>query len=149
MTQTPKQWAATGFIFGIGSGLAAAVMLFVLIQPRAAAAPPNATTISGTIELDSSAASKVRMPAVVFVIARDEAKKGHPLMAKRLDVRRFPVAFSLGPQDAMMGPAASPRVFLEARIDTDGDAATKEPGAPSASIGAVAMWSTDIKLRLR
>lgn len=135
MTQTPKQWITTNFIFAI-----AAVV--------AVAAPPTATTISGTIELDPSVVRRVQLPATVFVMARDEVKQGHPILVKRLDVRHFPVAFSLGPQDAMMGQNAPPRVRLEAWIDLDGDAATREPGAPSAAINSVAMGTRDVVLRL-
>lgn len=137
MKQSLKQWVTTALIFAVAA-------TFVAL-----AAPPRADTISGTIELDPSVTSKVTLPTTVFVIARDDAKKGHPLLAKRLDVQRFPVAFSIGPRDAMMGGALPPRVALEARVDTDGDAVTHEPGAPSASIGAVAFGATDVRLRLR
>lgn len=155
MTQTSKQWATTGFIIGVASGITAAVIIFFLLAtPSAPAAvssnpAPKATTISGTIELDPSVAAKVATPAVVFVIARAEGRKDHPVLAKRLDVKSFPARFSLGPEDAMMGQNPPPRVSLEARVDRDGDAATREPGAPSASIGTVAMGSTNITLRLR
>lgn len=136
MRQTPKQWITTGVIFAIAIAVAAL------------AAPPKATSISGTIELDPSVAGKVQLPAIVFVTARDEAKHGAPLLAKRLDVRRFPVEFSLGSQDAMMGAVPPPRVSLEARVDLDGDAATREPGTPSASIDSVAMGTANIVLHL-
>ncbi len=155
MTQTPKQWATTGFIIGVASGIAAALMIFFLMRNDASAAPqpasqkPSATTISGSIELDPSVAGKAPSPATVFVIARDQAKKGHPVLAKRLNVKHFPVPFSLGPEDAMMGQVPPSRVFLEARIDLDGDAATREPGAPSASINSVAIGSKGVVLRLR
>jgi hypothetical protein len=98
--------------------------------------------VSGVIE------GSVSTPAVVFVIARDETKKGHPLLAKRIDVRAFPATFSLGPADLMMGTPPPARIFLEARVDSDGDAATKEPGAPHASLDGVAVGSTNLRLRL-
>jgi hypothetical protein len=139
MNQTPKQWATTAFIF------VAASAIVVLLS----AAPPSANGIRGTIALDPSIAARVHTPAVVYVIARDEAAKGHPILAKRLDVARFPVAFSLGPQDAMMGGTPPARVFLEARIDLDGDAATREPGAPSGSAGSVVMGASGVKLVLK
>ena len=133
-TQTPKQWTTIALIFGVALGLAAAAL--------------PSQKISGRIELDPTIAAKVKTPAIVFVIARDENRKGHPLLAKRIDVQRFPVAFTLGPEDAMMGGTPPSRVFLEARIDRDGDAATHEPGAPSASLNGVALGSTDVVLRL-
>ncbi|HUK37026.1 MAG TPA: hypothetical protein VLV86_24090 [Vicinamibacterales bacterium] len=146
MTQTPKQWAATGFIIGAAAGIAAAFIFFFFARNDANAAPQpqlSATTISGTIE------ANVKGPAIVFVIARDESHKGHPVLAKRLDVTSFPVKFSLGPEDVMMGGVPPARVFLEARIDRDGDAATREPGSPSASIDGVAMGASNLVLRLK
>lgn len=135
MTQTPKQWTTTALIFGVALGLAAAAL--------------PSRKISGRIELDPAIAAKVKTPAIVFVIARDQNNQGRPLLAKRIDVQRFPVAFSIGPEDAMMGGTVPARVFLEARIDADGNAATHEPGAPSASIDGVALGSNDVVLRLR
>ena len=135
MNQTPKQWTTTALIFGVALGLAAASL--------------PSRKISGRIELDPSIAAKTKMPAIVFVIAREENRKGHPLLAKRLDVQRFPVTFVLGPEDAMMGGTLPSRVSLEARIDRDGDAATREPGAPVASLSGVALGTNDVVLRLR
>jgi hypothetical protein len=51
---------------------------------------PATTLLSGTIELDPSAASSVTGTVTVFVIARDKKGKGHPIFAKRLDVASFP-----------------------------------------------------------
>jgi len=105
--------------------------------------------LSGTIELDPSATSSVSGTVTVFVIARDKKGKGHPILAKRIDVTTFPVAFTLGPQDSMMGGAPPTNVSLEARIDLDHDAMTKEPGAPSAKIESVDMGSKDVTLTLK
>jgi len=116
-----------------------------LVSPKA----PATTLLSGTIELDPSAASSVSGPVTVFVIARDKKGKGHPIFAKRLDVASFPAKFTLGPQDSMMGGAPPDTVSVEARIDMDHDAMTKEPGAPSAKIESVAMGSKDLTLTLK
>lgn len=176
MTQTPKQWATTGFIIGVGTGIAAVAMIFFLLRndsaiaaqqpqtPMASAAmvtppepaPPPLTDkspalLAGTLELEPSAAGKVALPAVVFVIARGEGMQlhGHPLLAKRIDVRAFPAPFTLGSEDSMMGQPPPNRVSLEARVDRDGDATTREPGAPIASIDSVAIGTTNIKLVLK
>lgn len=135
MIQTPKQWTTTALIFGMAIGLAAAAL--------------PSRTIAGRIELDPTIAAKTKTPAIVFVIARDEARKGHPLLAKRIDVQKFPISFVLGPEDAMMGGTLPARMLLEARIDRDGDAATHDAGAPSASVSGVALGTTNIVLRLR
>ncbi len=116
-----------------------------LVSPKA----PATTLLSGTIELDPSAASSVHGTVTVFVIARDKKGKGHPIFAKRLDVASFPTKFTLGPQDSMMGGAPPDTVSVEARIDLDHDAMTKEPGAPSAKIESVTMGSKDLTLTLK
>ena len=82
-------------------------------------------------------------------IAREKKGKGHPIFAKRLDVASFPTTFTLGPQDSMMGGAPPDNVSVEARIDLDHDAMTKEPGAPSAKIESVSMGSKDLTLTLK
>jgi hypothetical protein len=59
------------------------------------------------------------------------------------------VAFSLSAQDSMMGQASPAKVSLEARIDLDGDAMTREPGVPSAKIDSVAIGSSNVSLVLK
>jgi hypothetical protein len=119
-----------------------------------AAAPPSSKVpqtvmLSGTIALDPSVASKVTGPVTVFVIARDKNGKGHPILAKRLDVTSFPTNFTLGAQDSMMGGAPPDKVSLEARIDLDRDAMTKEPNAPSVKIETVTIGSSEVVLTLK
>ena len=181
MTQTPKQWATTGFIIGVATALAAIAMIFFLTRNDTANAaqtqrppvnaPVNAAVampstpapvepapadkspalLAGTLELEPSAAGKVNLPAVVFIIARAEGltSHGHPLLAKRVDVKAFPVNFTLSAQDSMMGQPPPNRVSLEARVDTDGDATTKEPGAPIGSIESISIGTTNVKLVLK
>lgn len=175
MTQTPKQWATTGFIVGLACGIVAVFIVNFFLkrnESMATAAQPVAIPasmaeanslapvsvrtrsqrfISGTIELDPSVAAKVALPTIVFVIARGEGLRlhGHPLLAKRLDVRSFPVDFTLGSEDSMMGQAPPNRVSLEARVDRDGDATTREPGAPAALLESVRLGTEDVKLVLK
>ncbi|HEV7487548.1 MAG TPA: hypothetical protein VGQ65_17915 [Thermoanaerobaculia bacterium] len=120
----------------------------------AAVVPPSSKTpasvlLSGTIALDPSVAGSVTGPVTIFVIARDKAGKGHPILAKRLDVSSFPTKFTLGAGDSMMGGAPPNTVSLEARIDLDRDAMTKEPNAPSARIDTVALGTMDVTLTLK
>jgi len=124
-------------------------------QPTTAAAvtPPSSKAahsvlLSGTIALDKSIANSVSGVVTVFVIARDNKGKGHPILAKRLDVASFPAKFSLGPEDSMMGGAPPDHVSLEARIDLDHDAMTREPGAPETKIESVAIGSSNVTLTL-
>jgi hypothetical protein len=117
--------------------------------PQTSSSPAHSVLLSGTIELDNSIAGSIAGTTTVFVIARDKAGKGHPILARRLDVASFPTTFSLGPQDSMMGTPPPDHVSLEARIDLDGDAMTREPGAPSTKIDSVAIGSRNVKLTLR
>lgn len=119
-----------------------------------AVAPPSSKVahsvlLSGTIELDQSIANSVSGVVTVFVIARDNKGKGHPILAKRIDVASFPTKFSLGSEDSMMGGAPPDHVSLEARIDLDHDAMTREPGVPSAKIESVAIGSRNVTLTLK
>ena len=113
----------------------------------------TASILSGTIALDDSIAKSVSGKVIVFVIARSgpavPGGKGHPVFAKRLDVTSFPVTFSLSAQDSMMGQAPPDHVTLEARIDLDGDAMTRDPGAPTAKIDSVIVPSHDVALVLK
>ena len=117
-------------------------------QPHASASAHTAL-LSGSIELDQSIASSVSGAVTVFVIARDGNGKGHPIFAKRLEVASFPTKFSLGPEDSMMGQAPPDHVSLEARIDLDRDAMTREAGVPAAKIESVAIASRDVTLTLK
>lgn len=110
---------------------------------------PQSVMLSGTIALAPSAAGSVNGPVTVFVIARDKTGKGHPILAKRLDVTSFPAKFTLGPGDSMMGGTPPNTVSLEARIDLDRDAMTKEPNAPSVKIETVSMGAADVVLTLK
>jgi hypothetical protein len=111
--------------------------------------PLPAVLLSGTIALDPTAAGKVSGPVTVFVIARDNTGKGHPILAKRLDITSFPAKFTLGPGDSMMGGTPPATVSLEARIDLDRDAMTKEPNSPAVKIDTVKIGSTDVTLTLK
>jgi hypothetical protein len=123
------------------------------MHPVSPAVPADSPSlISGTISLDPSAAHSVTGKAIVFIIARSGSAGGkgvHPVFAKRLDVTSFPIAFSLSAQDSMMGQAPPAKVSLEARIDLDGDAMTREPGVPSAKIDSVAIGSSNVSLVLK
>lgn len=112
----------------------------------AAAGPP---LLAGTITLDSSVSQAPGATVTVFVIARAGDAKGPAVMAKRFEVEKFPLEFSLSSADSMMA-GKSPEVFsLEARIDLDGDAMTREPASPTATANGVTVGSTNLALTLR
>lgn len=111
----------------------------------ASAAGPG---IRGTIEapgLDAPPSG-----AVLFVFVRaPESRGGPPLAVQRHSPPALPLAFSIGPEDAMMGPAPFPaRVVVEARLDADGDPLSRDPGDLSARSVPVAPGSEDVTLTL-
>jgi tetratricopeptide (TPR) repeat protein len=115
--------------------------------PTPAAAPTrpdDGRTIQVTLDLDASARQKT---GVLYVMARNPAG-GPPVAVKRLQVASFPVTFSLGSADSMMGQPLPDKFRLEARLDSDGDAATKAPTDPTAMQNDVAPGA-QVKLALK
>ncbi|HEX6160920.1 MAG TPA: tetratricopeptide repeat protein [Thermoanaerobaculia bacterium] len=91
-----------------------------------------------TLSLDPGA--KVTT-GVIFVIARNPAG-GPPVAVKRLTAANLPITFDFGSADSMMGQPLPDRFRLEARLDTDGDAASKGPNDPKAVQENVAPGTT-------
>jgi hypothetical protein len=94
-------------------------------------APPVeelAAPIEGTIELAPELAGSVPPNAVLFLMAHGGA--GGPLVAaQRLPAQGFPIAFSIGSADHMMVAGSFTGVLrISARIDTDGNAVTRDAG---------------------
>jgi cytochrome c-type biogenesis protein CcmH len=110
------------------------------------AADANAFRV--TIDLDPSARSRAT-GGVLYVIARAEGvTTGPPVAVKRVSAAAFPTTVELTPADSMMGQPLPPRIRLEARLDSDGDAATRNPNDPFAAQDSVAKGST-VKLALK
>jgi tetratricopeptide (TPR) repeat protein len=109
-------------------------------SPMAAAqsaAPPNAAgaadgpSVHVTLTLDRSAKSSPN--AVLFVIARAAGQTaGPPAAVKRIMAPTFPLEIDLTTADSMMGQPLPASIRLEARLDSDGDAMTKNPSDPHA-----------------
>ena len=117
--------------------------------PPERSAAPGPPLLSGTISLDSSISQSPGSPVTVFVIARTGEGKGHPVLARRITVQSFPATFSLTSADSMMAGERPTHVSLEARIDLDGDAMTREPGSPAARVESDAIGSTKVGLTLK
>ncbi len=95
------------------------------------AGPPSAGeggAIRGTITLAPELEDRVPAGAILFLIAR-RGEGGPPLAVRRVVEPRFPLEFSIGPEDRMIEqmPFVGP-LLLSARIDTDGNAMTRQPG---------------------
>ncbi len=97
-------------------------------------APPAGRNVRVTLDLDAAASTR---NGVLFVMARNPAG-GPPIAVKRLLATTFPVTVDLGAADSMMGQQLPDKFRIEARLDTDGDAATKLPTDPTAMLDGVA-----------
>ena len=84
--------------------------------------------IRGTVRLSEALSAPVPPGAVLFVIAR-RGGAGPPLAVKRVPAPRFPLDFSLGPDDRMIQamPFVGP-LRITARVDADGNATSRDPG---------------------
>jgi tetratricopeptide (TPR) repeat protein len=99
---------------------------------QSAAAPAaGGPSLHVTLTLDPSAKSSPN--AVLYVIARAAGQTaGPPAAVKRINAPTFPIEIVLSTADSMMGQPLPPNVRLEARLDSDGDAMTKNPSDPHA-----------------
>lgn len=91
------------------------------------ATPPSATGVSGVVKLAPGAVAPPG--ATLFLIARNAGvTTGPPLATRKIPAPTFPRAFTLGPEDVMMpGVVFAGPLTLEARLDSDGDARTRDP----------------------
>jgi hypothetical protein len=93
--------------------------------PRAAESGPP---ITGRVLLAPELAERVPKGSVLFLIART-AGSGRPVAAKLISDPQFPLGFELGPDDRMAHDMPYEGPFqLTARVDSDGDAATRGVG---------------------
>ena len=92
----------------------------------AAVAAPAGDPIGGTIRLADGLSAP--SGAVLFIIAR-RGEGGPPLAVKRVVGARFPLDFTLGPEDRMIAamPFQGP-LSVTARVDGDGNAMSRSPG---------------------
>jgi hypothetical protein len=89
----------------------------------------KASVVSGVLRLDDKVKAKVASGDVIYLVARNAETPGPPLAVKRLTVASWPITFSLDNRDAMFeGTQMKGKVVVQARVDKDGDAATKTPG---------------------
>lgn len=106
--------------------------------PPTPPASTDAKSIRVTIDLDPSARTR---SGVLFVIARG-ASAGPPAAVKRINASSFPMTLDLSSADSMMGQPLPATVRIEARLDSDGDAFTKPPTDPAATLDGVVLGSS-------
>jgi cytochrome c-type biogenesis protein CcmH len=103
--------------------------LFLFSSPALClAAAPQAAQLTGTVRIAPALKSKISPEAVLYVIAR-QTVTGPPVAVKRITQPfKFPVHFSVGPEDSMMGGTKLEGQFsLSARISQNGSA-MPQPG---------------------
>lgn len=86
--------------------------------------------IRGKITLDPKVKNQADGRATLFIIARRaNADAGPPLAVRKIERPSFPVSYSLGAENVMMqGLPFSGKLNVSARLDKDGNPATREAG---------------------
>ena len=129
----------------IGGAMPSPGPLAATATPAPAPAAAAGGGVKITLELDPAA--KQRTGTIYVIVRPAGAMGGPPVAVKRLPAQ-FPITFDLTSADSMMGQPLPPKMRLEARLDADGDAATKNPNDPKAAQDGVATGST-VKLALK
>jgi cytochrome c-type biogenesis protein CcmH/NrfG len=106
----------------------------------------GAPRVSGTVSMAAGSAPQ----GTLFVIARRTKEAvGPPVAVQRMPGASVPTPFSLDESNLMLGGEWPPEVFLEARIDRDGNVMSKEDiVARSEIVGPVGDGTSDAALLL-
>jgi tetratricopeptide (TPR) repeat protein len=116
----------------------------------AAAPAASGRRVTGILSLDPSAAARLGAGGVVYVMLRPAGvREGPPLAAIRLPGSGFPLAFAIGDADAMTGDPIPDSVLVEARLDRDGDVATRDAGDPYGSADGIALGTANLQIVLK
>jgi tetratricopeptide (TPR) repeat protein len=106
--------------------------------------------LSGVVELDPSARGRAGSRGIVFVTVRAAGvTSGPPVAVKRFPAASLPGAFAIGAADSMMGQELPESVFLEARLDPDGDPMSRAATDPAARIDNVKLGTSGLRLVLK
>lgn len=100
-------------------------------DPKGPAATEPAAPAADPLTVTLGVADGLEVPqGTLFVIVRNAGvQRGPPLAVKKFDTPRLPMTFTVGPEDVMMkGMPFTGPFRVEARIDRDGNAMTKDAG---------------------
>jgi len=140
MKQVGKYVVTTGHVGynpAVNKKLAVPLLFIVIILVAGVAAwqgllhggKDNAGSLSGTVTIDPSLASKVAPTDFLFVIVRRPSGPPRPLAAVRIEHPTFPQPFAITNADVMIkGSELKGMVNVVARLDKDGFAGPAEPG---------------------
>ena len=131
-----------------GSQNASSAMAAAQSAAPSAAPAAGGPSVHVTLTLDRSAKSSPN--AVLFIIARGAGETaGPPAAVKRIMAPTFPLEIDLSTADSMMGQPLPATIRIEARLDSDGDAMTKNPSDPHAIQDGVATNGGKVGLVLK
>ena len=121
-------------------------------KTRESSESPNTSQeplLRGEIQLDPSLRSEMKGERILFLIARPTTG-GPPVLVKRMTVQSFPVAFTLGPEDAMVpGESLRGPVIVIARLDADGAAGPRTPEDWEGKTPSPVTFGTSVTIRVR
>ncbi len=112
--------------------------------------PPPEGAVSGVIQLAPSVAANVKPGDAIYVIARNAATGTAVAVVRLVAPEKWPLPFTLSGSHTMQpGSGLFGKVKLEARVDKDGDAMTKNPGDVVGQVpDLVAVPSSNVTLTL-
>ncbi len=86
--------------------------------------------VEGSVQLGDKIAGRNFSGYTVYIIAWDADAPGPPVAVLKETSFSFPLSFSIGKENLMLGkfPPAKTRLLIEARLDADGDVMTKKHG---------------------
>jgi cytochrome c-type biogenesis protein CcmH len=98
--------------------------------PSASAPKASSAQISGKINIDPKLKTNLDSNVALFIIARPAGGAGGPPLAvKKIEKPSFPLNYRLGQENVMMqGTPFTGKINVTARLDKDGNAATRGPG---------------------
>ena len=109
-------------------------ILAQMLQRSAAPQQQPAAAQGPGVHVVINLAEGARKSGILFVYARnDGVTSGPPAAVKRVEASSFPITIDLTAADSMMGQPLPPKMRIEARLDGDGNAMTKDPADPKAS----------------
>jgi Flp pilus assembly protein TadD len=118
-------------------------------EAPAATAPAPAAASGPAVHIAINMEGAPKPGAVIFVLARAAGvTAGPPAAVKRLAVTGFPMTVDLSAADSMLGQPLPDKLRIEARLDSDGDATTKDPSEPKAAEDNVSIGSS-VQLTLK
>lgn len=117
-------------------------------DPHPVAKPAvSGPAVHGVLDLPDELLGKYPRGTTIFLVARPaEQAGGPPAAVKRLQLTTFPLPFSLSGADTMAGAAFPEKVDIEARIDLDGEAMTRDPSEPVGRVQGVAAGTKDVRV---